>query len=235
MIKRLHWYNWTSIGMHLLLLLAMVEIQLTPKEMPVIESYEVDIVTDVPNAVKPAPGAKSAIAVKMKNTQAPKALDAIQKEKALPDTTKPELMPSKIEPPKHEEQEYEPPVQTRTETPARAMAPPVAGPGRVGKAPNEAAQWIGQVQALMGRVWNAPQGISFDDNSLKTTITLTVSKNGDLLSSSILMSSNNKPYDRTVLLSLSRLKRLPLPPAVLVGGKEKFDVTISFTPPKGTK
>lgn len=232
MTKKLHWYNWTSIGMHLLLLLAMVEIQLSPKEMPLQESYEVDIITDVPNAARPAPDAGKALPVNTRKSQAPKALDAIQKEKALPDSH-PELMPSKIEPPRQEEQEYEPPVQPRAVTPPRTAAQPVAGPGRLGNATNEQAQWTSRVQALAWRYWTPPSGITLDDDTLKTTITLQVSKNGDLMSSSIVLSSGNKPYDRTVLLALSSLKRLPPPPAVLLEGKDSFMATMSFKVPKG--
>jgi outer membrane biosynthesis protein TonB len=237
MIKKLHWYNWTSIGMHLLLLLAMVDIQFAPKEMPSFDTYEVDIVTDVPSTTRPVPNAGRAIPSSARKLEAPK-LDAIQKEKALPDS-KPELLPSKIEPPKQEEQAYEPPAQAKAETPSRVNAPPVTGPGRQGKVTDESAYlvglWKGQVKALVDRVWRTPPEIASMDMSLKTTYILRISRGGDLLDRKLLISSGNTPFDRSIQLALNGLKRLPQPPAVLVGGQDSVEVTMSFTPPKGAQ
>lgn len=238
MTRKLHWYNWTSIGMHLLLLAAMVEIQFAAKESPFKDVYEVDIVTDLPSSARPAPSPAKAIPLNMKQTDAPKALDAIEKEKALPDE-RPELMPSKIEPPRQEEQLYEPPAQAKTETPPRAAAPPVAGPGRQGRVTDENAYlvglWKSQVKALVDRVWKTPPEIASLDMSLKTTCILRVSRGGDLMDRKLLISSGNSPFDRSVQMALNSIRRLPQPPSVLLGSQGSVEVTLSFTPPKGAQ
>jgi outer membrane biosynthesis protein TonB len=238
MIKKLRWYNWTSIGMHLLLLLALVDIQFSPKPLPSFDTYEVDIVTDVPNAAMPAPNAGKAIPDFSRKSDALKSLDAIQKEKALPDA-KAELMPSKIEPPKQEEQAYEPPQLPKAETPPRATAQPTAGPGRQGNPTDENAylvgKWKSQVKGLVDRVWKTPPEIAAMDMSLKTTYILRISRTGDLLDRKLLISSGNSPFDRSIQLALGSLKRLPQPPLVLLGGQDSVEVTMSFTPPKGAQ
>jgi outer membrane biosynthesis protein TonB len=233
MIKKLQWYNWTSIGMHLLLLLALVDIQFAPKELPYSDVYEVDIVTDTPSA-QPVHRASKAIPLK---GETPKALDAIQKEKALPDA-KPELLPSKIEPPRQEEQEPEPAPQSKADAP-RGNGQPVAGPGRQGKPTDENAYlvglWKSQVRSLVDRVWRTPPEIAFVDMSLKTTYILRISRSGDLLDKKLLISSGNNPFDRSIQMALNGLKRLPQPPLVLLGGQDSVEVTMSFTPPKGAQ
>lgn len=238
MIRKLHWYNWTSIGMHLLLLVAMVDIQFAAKENPFMDVYEVDIVTDLPSTARPAPGAAKAVPLDMKKAEAPKALDAIEKEKALPDE-RPELMPSKIEPPKQEEQVYEPPAQAKTDTPPRQAAPPVAGPGRQGRVADENAYlvglWKSQVKALVDRVWKTPPEIAYVDMSLKTTYILRISRGGDLMDRRLLISSGNSPFDRSIQMALGSIRRLPQPPLVLLGNQGSVEVTMSFTPPKGAR
>jgi TonB family protein len=235
MIRKLGWYNWTSIGMHLLLLVAMVDIQFAAKELPNLDTYEVDIVTDVPSAVR-SPGGAKAIPKRAAKTEAPRTLAEIQKEKALPDA-KPELMPSKIEPARQEEPEPETPPQPRAETPQRA-AQPVAGPGTPGRASESAylvGVWKSQVKGLVDRVWRTPPEIAYVDMSLKTTYILRIARSGDLLDRKLLISSGNTPFDRSIQMALSSLRRLPPPPQVLLGVQDSVEVTMSFTPPKGAQ
>jgi len=238
MIKRLRWYNWTSIGMHLLLLVALIDIQFAAKEMPSMDVYDVDIVTDVPSSARSAPNAGKAIPEHVRKGEAPKSLDAIQKEKAFPDA-RPELLPSNIEPPRQEEQETEPPPQPKAEAPSRNAAQPVAGPGRQGQVTDESAYlvglWKSQVKSLVDRVWKTPPEIASVDMSLKTTYILRISRNGDLLDKRLLVSSGNNPFDRSIQMALSSLRKLPQPPLVLLGGRGDVEVTMSFTPPKGAQ
>jgi len=230
-MKKLRWHHWTSIGLHLLLIISMVEIQLTPRDTTAMDVYEVDIVTDVPS--KPMPDSGRSAPKFVNRTQAPRALDSIQKEKALPDTA-PELLPSKIEPPKFEEPEPDLPPQPRHE------APPVTGPGRQGRPTlDETAQqmalWKSQVRSLVERVWKTPPEIAYMDMSLKTTYMLRISRSGELLDRRLLISSGNTPFDRSIQMALSSLKRLPQPPLALVGGRDSVEVTMSFNPPKGAQ
>jgi hypothetical protein len=230
MIKKLRWHHWTSLGLHLLLIVSMVEIQLSPKDTTAMEVYEVDIVTDVPS--RPMPDAGRAIPKYVGKAVSPKTLDSIQKEKALPDAA-PELMPSKIEPPRREEPEVETPPQ------AKAEAPPVTGPGRQGRATDEAAHqmalWTSQVRFLVERVWKSPPEIAYMDKSLKTTYLLRIARSGELMDRRLLISSGNTPFDRSIQMALNSLKKLPQPPLTLVGGRDSAEVTISFNPPKGAQ
>jgi TonB family protein len=89
------------------------------------------------------------------------------------------------------------------------------------------------VMFLVQRVWKAPPEIALIDRTLKTTYLLRISRTGELLDKKLLISSGNSPYDRSVHLALSSLKRLPQPPLFMVAGQDSVEVTMSFTPPKG--
>jgi periplasmic protein TonB len=236
-MRKLRWYIGTSLFFHLLLILAMVDIDFSPQDKPVYDVYEVDIVAQAPSSVR-APAARESASTKYMNSKedAPKSISEINKEKALPDIT-PEVSPSKIEPQPGSREEQDPLPDTKSEAPSRSTAhSPDAGQGRSGNPDQSSyllALWKSQVMYLVQRVWKAPPEIALVDKALKTTYLLRISRGGELLDKRLLISSGNSPYDRSVHLALSSLKRLPQPPLFMVAGQDSVEVTMSFTPPKG--
>ena len=95
--------------------------------------------------------------------------------------------------------------------------------------------WKSQVRALVDGFWKTPPEISIMDMSLKTTYLLKISRSGELLDKRLLVSSGNSPFDRSVLLALSGVTRLPAPPLVLIAGRDTVEITMSFTPPQGAQ
>jgi hypothetical protein len=236
-MRKLRWYIGISLFFHLIFIMAMVDIDFSPKDKPVYDVYEVDIVAQAPSAVH-APASREAASTKYINstTDTPKSISEINKEKALPDIT-PEITPSKIEPQPGSREEQDPLPDTKNETPSRSQAhSPDAGQGKAGSMDQSSyllALWKSQVMSLVQRVWKAPPEIALIDKSLKTTYLLRISRGGDLMDKRLLISSGNSPYDRSVHLALSSLKRLPQPPLFMVAGQDSVEVTMSFTPPKG--
>ena len=88
---------------------------------------------------------------------------------------------------------------------------------------NEA--WAGIVQTRFKQVWQLPEGVPISPN-LQATYTIKISRAGDIVYKKLLMSSGNRPFDRSVETALSRIK-LPPPP----GGKDEW--TLTFVPPYG--
>lgn len=235
-MRKLRWYIGISLLFHLLFIMAMVDVDFSPKDKPGYEVYEVDIVAQAPSSVR-APASREAASPKYVNdkTDTPKSISEINKEKALPDVT-PEIAPSKIEP-QSASREEDPFPETKSETPARNPAhSPGAGQARAGSPDQSAyllALWKSQVMYQVQRVWKAPSEIAFIDRTLKTTYLIRISRNGDILDKRLIISSGNSPYDRSINLALGSLKRLPQPPLFLIAGKESEEITMSFTPPKG--
>lgn len=85
--------------------------------------------------------------------------------------------------------------------------------------------WIGIVMTRFRNVWQIPEGVPIKSN-LQATYTIRISASGDIISRKLLVSSGNRPYDRSVEIALSRIK-LPPPP----GGR--YEWTLSFVPPYG--
>jgi hypothetical protein len=117
------------------------------------------------------------------------------------------------------------PVQTGTGTGA------AHGPG--GGSSSEIAMWKARVRSMVENLWKTPPEIEGMDSSLQTTYLLRVSRTGELLQKKLMVSSGNVPFDRSILISLGRVSRLPQPPLVLIAGENWFEFTMSFTPPKG--
>jgi hypothetical protein len=86
---------------------------------------------------------------------------------------------------------------------------------------NEA--WAGIVQSRFKQVWQLPEGVPISPN-LQATYTIKISGAGDIMYKKLLMSSGNRPFDRSVETALSRIK-LPPPP----GGR--YEWTLTFVPP----
>ncbi len=238
-MRKLRWYIGISLFLHLLFIMGMVDVDFSPEDKPVYDVYEVDIVTQAPSGVRAsAPRVSASAKYVNSKTDTPKSISEINKEKALPDIT-PEISPSKIEPQQSGGEEEDPFPETKNETHSKspAHAPDAGtGQGRAGSPDQSAYQlalWKSQVMYLVQRVWKAPPEIALVDRTLKTTYLLRISRSGELLDKRLLISSGNSPYDRSVHLALSSLRRLPQPPLFMVAGQDSVEVTMSFTPPKG--
>jgi TonB family protein len=81
------------------------------------------------------------------------------------------------------------------------------GPGG-GGAPY--ANWMQAVKSVYERAWVLPDGIT--DNSATTEVSVTIARDGRVLSSSIVRSSGNSAVDHSVQLTLDRVRyAAPLP------------------------
>ncbi len=236
-MKLLNRYTGISFIMHVVLVSWLMGIGFSARDRQVIDVYEVSIVASAPSRTKEPMKASSTRYVHKKGRAELKSLGEIRKEKALPEV-KHKLTPSKIEPP--EEQTREPEPEHRPEMPdaaSQAQAPHgtvQAGAGRVSdEAAYQKAVWISQVMSLVQRIWKAPPEVAFVEKSMKTTYILRISRGGELLDKHLLVSSGNKPYDRSVLIALNSIKRFPQPPSFMMAGKDSEEFTMSFTPPKG--
>jgi outer membrane biosynthesis protein TonB len=85
--------------------------------------------------------------------------------------------------------------------------------------------WAGIVQTRFRQTWQIPEGVPVSQ-SLRATYVLRISRFGEITNWKLLVSSGNKPYDRSVEAVLGRVK-LPPPP----GGREEW--TFTFVPPYG--
>lgn len=89
--------------------------------------------------------------------------------------------------------------------------------------------WVTNVIARFRDVWRPPQGVPLKKD-LQATLNIRVSRTGEILSSQVLVSSRNMPYDKSVEFALNKIKRLPIPP---IGDKPYEDFQITFVPPSG--
>lgn len=89
--------------------------------------------------------------------------------------------------------------------------------------------WVTNVIARFRDVWRPPQGVPLKKD-LQATLNIRVSRTGEILSSQVLVSSRNMPYDKSVEFALNKIKRLPVPP---IGEKPYEDFQITFVPPSG--
>ncbi len=85
--------------------------------------------------------------------------------------------------------------------------------------------WAGIVIARFRQVWQIPEGVTISPD-LKATYDIRISRSGDIISKKLVVSSGNRPYDRSVEIALSRIK-LPPPP----GGE--YIGSLTFVPPYG--
>jgi len=85
--------------------------------------------------------------------------------------------------------------------------------------------WAGVVKARFEQVWKIPEGVPISSD-LKATYYIRVSRSGEIIDKRLIVSSGNKPYDRSVEMALGRVK-LPPPP------EGRYEWTFSFVPPYG--
>lgn len=232
---------------HAVLVLALVDIDFSRQEIPVYDVYEVSIVSSAPSGVssarsvsQKAPAVKKYVYHKGSDEA---ALSSIKKDSAVR-TKEPELKPSDIEPVQKSDDEepmektpsyVEDDLKQRLKEYESAGAGASGRTGASGLSPNALNIWKSQVRSLVNSFWKTPPEISIMDMSLKTTYLLKISRAGDLLDKSLLVSSGNIPFDRSVLLALSSVTKLPAPPLLVIAGKDTVEITMSFTPPQGAE
>jgi hypothetical protein len=242
-MKQLSWYIGISLVLHAVLMFALVDIEFSPTDIPAYDVYEVSIVSSVPSARQPATSGKTSSGTKKyvyhKGSDA-SSISSIKKDSAIKDRA-PELKPADIEPIKPPDDEPSPDIpssasddlsQRLQEYEAAGTSLP-SGPSSLSS--NPVGIWKAQVRSLVDGLWKTPPEISIMDMSLKTTYLLKISRSGVLLDKRLLVSSGNTPFDRSVLLALSGVTTLPVPPLVLIAGRDIVEITMSFTPPKGAQ
>jgi TonB family protein len=84
--------------------------------------------------------------------------------------------------------------------------------------------WLAGVKARYTDAWIVPDGVN--DDSATVTVTVTIARDGEVLSSSVVRSSGNDLVDESVRATLKRVREVPPLPE---GAKEdKRTVTINF-------
>lgn len=236
---RLRKFVIISLLCHLVLILAMVEVTFSGRKIDPAAVYEVAIVAGVP-AGGGSTGSAQSVSIpqarKFVYTRGAKtpSIGEVRREQSGRGQA-PEFSPSDIEP----ESPGESPETQDTESLIRGQAKgaPGGGPGQgpAGGVPSEIAIWKGRVRGMVEALWRTPPEIEEMDTSLQTTYLLRVGRAGELLQKKLLVSSGNVPFDRSVLVALSKISRFPQPPLVLIAGSDWVEVTMSFTPPKGAR
>lgn len=233
-MARLRKYLIISLVCHLVLILAMVEVNLGGRKIDPAGVYEVSIVAGVPadggagspQSVSIPQGRRYVYSRGAKTA----TIGEISKEPGGKDRA-PEFSPSDIRP--------ETPVETQdspeTAGLIRGQTPAAPGTGRGGGAPSEIAIWKGRIRGMVEMLWRTPPEIEIMDADLRTTYLLRVGRAGELIQKKLLVSSGNVPFDRSILVALGKVSRFPSPPLALIAGEDWVEVTISFTPPKGVR
>ena len=242
-MKQLSWYIGISLVLHAALMVALVDIEFSRTEIPTYDVYEVSIVSSVPSVRQPSASGKTSPGSKKyvyRKGSDPSSISSIKKDSALKNRA-PELKPADIEPIKPPDDEPSPdsPSSAADDLSQRLReyeSTETSGPsGPSGLSSNPMNIWKAQVRSLVDGLWKTPPEISILDMSLKTTYLLRISRSGVLLDKRLLVSSGNSPFDRSVLLALSSVTKLPVPPLVLIAGRDSVEITMSFTPPKGAQ
>ena len=219
---------------HLVLILTLVDIQFSGKKPDTSDVYEVSIIPGVPSSGEAAsksvsiPESKKFIFNKKSEHV---SLGEVKKERALKEGP-PKLSPLEMrrETPDEGGQDTSSAADL-SRSPVQTGTGAAHGPG--GGSSSEIALWKARVRSMVENLWKTPPEIEGMDSSLQTTYLLRVSRTGDLLQKKLMVSSGNVPFDRSILIALGRVSRLPQPPLVLIAGEDWFEFTMSFTPPKG--
>jgi TonB family protein len=243
-MKRLSLFVGISFICHLVLILTVVDIDFSQKDITTYDVYEVSIVSSVPAVKQPRSSVKISGGKKYvyKKGSDQSALSGIKKESALKDHT-PELSPADIKPVKREDEEPLPDIDSDSKdnlsTEMKKYESATTGDldrnSLARLSTNPVNIWKTQVRSLVNSRWRTPPEISSMDMSLKTTYLLRISRGGELLDKRLLVSSGNSPFDRSVLLALSNIQKLPNPPLVMIAGRNDVEITMSFTPPEGAE
>ena len=215
-MRRFHVFFAISLLLHIGLFAAVALPGFASKAKAVPVVYEVDIVSGPPGAAILGGGPKKY----SPPSSVPKIKDFGEISKDLPLKDNFNKMPE----PDLESEPARASASTQQEQQNRQGHNEASGGRGYGEnARNEA--WAGIVQTRFKQVWQLPEGVPISPN-LQATYTIKISGAGDIVYKKLLMSSGNRPFDRSVETALSRIK-LPPPP----GGKNEW--TLTFVPPYG--
>lgn len=213
-MRKFHVFVAISLLLHIGLFAVLLLPDFSSDAKPVPVVYEVDIV--------PGPPGAAFSGSNLRNFSAPASVprnvaDFSEISKDMPADNGPSELP---EPDLDSESSdsYETPRQGRQGS----------GDSSGGSAYGEVARneaWAGIVMARFKQVWQIPEGVPIKPN-LQATFSIRISRSGDVTDKRLIVSSGNRPYDRSVEIALSRIK-LPPPP----GGKDVW--TLTFIPPHG--
>ena len=232
-------YLAISVGCHAVILLAFLGFVWSGPSADSQGVYEVEIVAggpsgeaaaDLGGAAAGAPGKRFVYS----RTGRAVSIGEVAKERAGKEKG-PELDVSREVPRSAEGPEDAGNVSDLIRTPTGSQ-PGAGSPGPAGGGGAAAiAVWKRRVRGMVEAVWRTPPEIEAVDVTLKTTYLLRVDRPGELIQKRLLVSSGNAPFDRSVLVALGRIQRLPPPPLALIAGGDWVEVTMSFTPPKGAQ
>jgi hypothetical protein len=213
-MRKFHVFLAISLLLHIGLFAALVlpDFSSRPKTAPVV--YEVDIVPGVPGA--------SVSGGKYRNfsmpSSAPKIKDFGEISRDVPVSDGQSELPSP-------DLDSEPSRSSGAEQPGqldRQGDSDSSGGSAYGEVARKEA-WVGIVQSRFSSVWKIPEGVPIRPD-LKATFEIRISQSGEIISKRLLVSSGNRPYDRSVEIALSRIK-LPPPPG------NKYIWPLTFVPP----
>ncbi|MCD6569207.1 MAG: TonB C-terminal domain-containing protein [Deltaproteobacteria bacterium] len=213
-----------SLVLHLILFFALVDIDLssTNRDPSLAESvYEVSIVSakDIRGVGKPIPRPKKVIRSRSKK------IEGVGKEHAIAEKT-PDFSPKEIEPPVKTEpatQSPEPSEIVRPLDKKRAME----GMSQVSL--DQVAIYKAKIKEIIKDYWKVPPELSILERSLKATYMIRIVRNGNVMNKKLIVSSGNKPFDRSILRALDNVNMLPVPPLVLIAGADTLEIVITFT------
>jgi hypothetical protein len=215
-MRRFHVFLAISLLLHIGLFaaLALPGFSSRAKAVPVV--YEVDIVPGPPGAAVSGGGLKNF----SMPSPAPKIRDFGEISKDVPVNER----LSKLPEPDLDSEPARPSTSSQQGQQNRQGNAETSGESGYGEVARNQA-WAGIVIARFRQVWQIPEGVTISPN-LKATYDIRISRSGDIISKKLVVSSGNRPYDRSVEIALSRIK-LPPPP----GGKDEW--TLTFVPPYG--
>jgi len=90
--------------------------------------------------------------------------------------------------------------------------------------------WRTRIWYIVNTLRKSPLELSITDKSLKNTCLLRVSRDGQLLQKQLLVSSGNTQFDRSVIMALNRIIRLPPPPNELIAEYDWVEIIIIYSP-----
>lgn len=210
-----------SFVLHLILFLALVDITISGKVLPSAGGvYEVSIVSekDISKTGKLRASPKRVYRARPKRAT---GLKGVGKELALKEKA-PDLSPKEIAPPAKKEPDTE-----YGESPNIIRHPARDGGARVSG--NNVAFYEARIKEIIKGHWRVPPEIVVLKSSLKATYMMRIVRNGDVVDKKLIVSSGNKPFDRSILRALNNVKKLPVPPLVLIAGANTLEIVITFS------
>jgi TonB family protein len=225
-----------SLAIHLSLavLLVGIDVSLT-KARALSDAVRVDLVASHPPAEDPSasPDDREKGNAAQEGDHGPDRLDPVEKEAAPPDRH-PELFLSKLVPPDEAMQGHDLHPDSEKNTFDDFFNSPGDMAGNWSKVPHSQASWVLKVKAQVYGSWKTPPESAFMPQALQSTYLLRISRHGELLDRTLIISSGNSPFDRSILLALGSVRRVPPPPPEAVGHDDYLELTVSFNPPAGS-